>query len=137
MSQGVYTSRLIKTQTTGVWVSWVCPAGQRAVVRTILALANVSGGQTITVMVAGVNVFWHSFLAGISYVSSETRAVIYAGESVSVYLQAGALDCTISGFVFADSPGRAVFEDDGHADPSLEPPEDWFLTTQRTAEGWR
>jgi len=104
----VYSETFVRHATAGATVRWPVPAGHRAVITSIMAMAYTTGGEAF----AGVNdvPFWFDTLLAKKSFAIACRVVAYAGQTVDGYVQNTGQRITISGYLFKESTVLTVAE---------------------------
>lgn len=104
----IYSERFVNTSAPGVWVSYVVPAGKRAVLRCVTANNPNSAAGDFYAHVQGVYVVVGPLQAHSSRVEGELRVVVYAGESLGLFVATTGMGGSMSGYLFDDASGRGA-----------------------------
>lgn len=102
----LYSERFVSGTGNEVVTNWACPAGKRAVVRSVGYGVGTAAGALFYVTIAGVLFFAHSFTGDYSGGNVDCRQVLYAGETLGVTTIGSSTYVTVSGYLFEDPSGR-------------------------------
>jgi len=104
----VYSETFVRHAAQGTTLRWPVPAGHRAVITSIMAMAYTTGGEAF----AGVNdvPFWFDTLLAKKSFAIACRVVAYSGQTVDGYIQSTGMRITISGYLFKESTVLTVAE---------------------------
>ena len=104
----VYSETFVRHATPATTFRWPVPAGHRAVLTSIMAMAYTTGGEAF----AGVNdvPFWFDTLLAKKSFAIACRVVAYAGQTVDGYVQSSGMRITISGYLFKESSVLTIAE---------------------------
>lgn len=103
----VYTERLLSTSVPNVWATATVPAGQRAIVKSVVSL-NSSQTVPLTTHVTIASGYAAAFVIPDYYnaKSLDLLAVAYAGEEIRAYLQGQSGFVLVTGWLLEDPSGR-------------------------------
>jgi len=105
VSQGLYSERFVRSL-PAEWVGWACPAGSRAVIRSIVATNTAAAVARIFVIAAGANIYAEDLPATVNTRALDMRQVIYAGETIECYASLVGASVAVAGYLFTDTMGR-------------------------------
>jgi hypothetical protein len=106
VSYPVYSERFLALTTPGAWLTYLVPAGRRAIVRNVIATNTNPVAGHVYVKIAAVAVAWITFPAAVQSQSVDLYQVAYAGELISVYAEIAQVHCSVSGYLLTDGTGR-------------------------------
>lgn len=103
----VYSERLLASNNISGYVTWTCPVGKRAVVKTIVIdTGNVTSGF-IVVSSGAATVYTHYVQAAKETPVLAVMGVVYGGEQLKIYTTGLGMACSCNGYIF-DSPATAA-----------------------------
>jgi len=119
-----YTETFLRSYAPGA-TSYVVPFGYRAVV-THVNFVNLGGaGADALVTVAGVHVMYAIFPANNATQALATKVVAYEGQTIRLSITVAGLNCTVSGYLFAETDAarelRSPEADNPRDDPVARP----------------
>lgn len=121
----IYSTRFLSGTTTGAWVYYTVPAGQRAVLMTATCVAPAASAAGFTVSVGGTPIISLSVPAASYSVSTGLRVVANALEQVGVYVGASAGAYYVGGYLFSAAGAQLLERDSIVQDPDWPPPVIW------------
>jgi hypothetical protein len=107
VAERVYSERFVWSAVAGVWESWTCPAGYRAIVTSIMVVCRNDAGGLCMVSIGPVVAWQRTYPVGGGNDSVTTRAVFYPGESCQCYVGSGDMWVALCGYLFSDDSERS------------------------------
>jgi hypothetical protein len=104
----IYSEQFIRTAHDSGLYLWSCPAGKRAVIRSITTSNPSEGSSIVQVFVAGSCIVHFRFQVTTYSQSFDLRTVVYAGELVQVYVGTNGPHVGVGGYLFDDTGDAAA-----------------------------
>lgn len=119
----VYTERFFLVFDSTLTWNWTVPAGQRAVITTVLITPSSAAATTGWVLIGGKQAVKAQVQAGLGSFNVATRLAVYGGEVIGVLMNQSSASIVVGGYLFSNA---AAAGDDPPATIESEPPA-WLL----------
>jgi hypothetical protein len=108
VSWPVYSYRFGRNFTANTTAIYTVPGGYRAVVRCITAVNYGATDALCYVAGAAGQLFRRTFQANGPSIVTDVRAVLYAGEQLSIYVAIAGMDVSAHGYLFHETAGQSL-----------------------------
>lgn len=105
----LYSERFLHLGAPNVLMTWVCPAGRRAVIRSVVISNGGAAGGFARVTLAA-KILMLPYPDGYTTLAWDMRQVVYGGEDVVAFVNQAGMTVAISGYLFADSGSSTALE---------------------------
>jgi hypothetical protein len=102
-----YSHTFMRVNTGYAWVYWTCPAGYRAIVRSVTAAGPGSTLDYQVTIDGFLILFWTSQAPTLDH-TVDMRHVCYQGQRIGATGSKGGGHMTVSGYLLADDTGASA-----------------------------
>ena len=98
----LYSERFIVLSQPQTWLNVTIPTGTRAVVRSVWTNNGEGVAGRAQLAVSATLIWTHTFPANQTHVELDSRQVLYAGETLSGFVETQGIVLMVSGYLFRE-----------------------------------